>query len=106
MERIGISARSMLWFNNAAQYMEYMAIFEDAHLMSPTYAHWKKRATDAFESLRRSGITVVKVQASAHEFKAWCSSHAIGLNAEGRTEFATFKAAQQIHQSHSRNKNP
>lgn len=95
MERMGISAVGMLWFTNSAQYAEYMAIFEDSNVMSPTYARWKKRATEMYESVLRSGKDAIKVHASPDEFSAWCHSNAKGLNAEGRMAFAAFKAAQK-----------
>lgn len=96
METMGISAVGMLWFTNSAQYAEYMALFEDAETMSPTYAKWQKRATDIYENAVRSGSNVIKVHASPDEFKSWCVANSKGLNSEGRMAFAAFKARDKI----------
>lgn len=101
MERMGISAVGMLWFKNTAQYTEYLAIFEDAEVMSPTFAKWQKRATEIYENAVRSGASVIKVHASPDEFKAWCISNTKGLNSEGRTAFAAFKAGEKLRKRES-----
>ncbi len=96
MNTMKVSAVGMLWFRNATQYGEYMAIFEDAQVMSPTYSHWHKRATEAYENLLRQGHVAVKVQASPDEWQAWCSANGHRLNADGRMAFSSFKAAEKL----------
>lgn len=100
MSTMQISAVGMLWFRNAAQYAEYLSIFEDAHVMPATYSSWQKRATQMYEGLMRSGHVAVKVQASPEEFRAWCAAHGHGLNASGRMGFASFKAAEKFRKAH------
>lgn len=46
--------------------------------------------------VERSGQRVIKVEADTAEFIAWCTSEGIGINAEGRMQFASFKAYQQL----------
>ncbi|WP_323158262.1 hypothetical protein [Pseudomonas viridiflava] len=96
MQKMEIKAVGILWFKNSAQYAEYLAIFDDASVMAPTYAKWKKRGNEVYEAALRSGQEVIKVYASADEFKTWCIAHKKGLNAEGRMNFAAFKAGEKF----------
>lgn len=106
MSTMQVSAVGMLWFRNATQYAEYMAIFEDAQVMSPTYSGWLKRANSLYENVLRQGGTVIKVHASPEEWRAWCVEHGHGLNADGRMTFASFKAAEKIREANPDQYNP
>jgi len=96
MERMEIKAIGILWFTNSTQYAQYLAIFDDASVMAPTYAKWQKRAAEVYETALRSGKDVIKVYAGADEFKTWCIANGKGLNAEGRMNFAAFKAGEKF----------
>lgn len=89
-----------LWFRNAQQYAEYMALFEDAHALPKTFSRWQKLATQAREDLLRSGKVAIQVHASADEFMAFCSSREIRLDAAARIAFATFKAFEKCRHTH------
>ncbi|MGN0924739.1 hypothetical protein [Ectopseudomonas mendocina] len=99
MSTMQVSAVGMLWFRNATQYAEYMAIFEDAQVMSPTYSQWLKRATNMYENLLRQGHVAVKVQATPNEWRTWCSANGHRLDAAGRMAFANFKTAEKFRQA-------
>ncbi|EPF5011074.1 TPA: hypothetical protein ACXJQA_005973 [Pseudomonas aeruginosa] len=99
MERTRISGIGMMWFKNATQYAQFLAIFEDAHVMPTTYSQWFKRANGAYEQFLRQGAFVVKAQASPEEFKAWCAKHGHRLNADGRMAFGSFKAMEKFSQA-------
>ena len=96
METIGIRAIGVLWFKNSTQYAEYLAVFDDAHVMAASFSKWQKRAAEVYETALRSGKEVIKVYAGIDEFKAWCIANRKGLNAEGRMAFAAFKAAEKF----------
>lgn len=100
MSQMKVSAWGMLWFRNAQQYAEYLALFEDAHVLPATYSQWQKRATQAYENILRQGAVAMKIQASPEEFRSWCIEHGHGLNAAGRMAFGSFKAAEKFRQSH------
>lgn len=105
MEGIKVSATGMLWFRNAAQFAEFLAIFEDAAVLPKSYSQWHKRATELYENLLRQGHVVIKAQASPDEFRAWCDANGYLLNAEGRMAFSSSKAAEKIRQAHPVEKN-
>ena len=89
-----------LWFRNAAQYAEYLAIFEDANRLPATFSRWHKLATHAREDALRSGKVAIQVYASVDEFLAFCRSKKIGLDAAARIDFATFKAFEKYRHAH------
>jgi hypothetical protein len=95
METMDIKAIGILWFENSRQYAEYLAVFDDASDMAPTYGKWQKRAAEVYETALRSGKNVIKVNASVDEFRTWCIANGKGLNAEGRMNFAAFKAGEK-----------
>lgn len=101
MNTMKVSAVGLLWFRNAPQYAEYLAIFEDAHVMSPTYSKWLKQASQLYENLIRQGHVVVKVQASPQEWSTWCVNAGHRLNADGRMAFASYKAAEKLRGAHA-----
>ncbi|SEJ53118.1 hypothetical protein SAMN04244572_04365 [Azotobacter beijerinckii] len=100
MTGMQVTAVGMLWFRNAAQYAEYLALFEDAHVLPKTFSRWHKLATDMYESQIRKGMVVVKAEATPDEFRAWCSANGHRFNAEGRMKFGAFKAYEKLVKSH------
>ncbi|MBS3894987.1 hypothetical protein [Serratia marcescens] len=91
-----IQAVGILWFRDAAQYHEYKQIFTDADVLAPSYTDWKRDAERLVKRVERNGQRVIKVDAETTEFISWCTSEGIGLNAEGRMQFASFKAYQNL----------
>lgn len=100
MTGLQVNAVGMLWFRNATQYAEYLALFEDGHILPQSFSKWQKMATNMYESQIRNGMVVIKAEATPDEFKAWCSANGHRLNAEGRIKFGAFKAHEKLLQSH------
>jgi hypothetical protein len=101
METRKPDAWGMLWFLNSRQYAEYLALFEDAHVMPSTFGQWQKRATQMYEELLRKGAVVMKIHASPDEFRTWCGLKGHRLNADGRMAFGSFKAYEKLRDAHS-----
>ena len=91
-----VQAVGLFWFRDAIQYHELKNIFTDADVLSDSYTEWKHDAEKLIKRDERSGQRVIKVEADTAEFIAWCTSEGIGINAEGRMQFASFKAYQQL----------
>jgi hypothetical protein len=90
-----------LWFRNAAQYADYLAVFEDADRLPATFSRWHKLATQAREDLLRSGKVAVQVYASVDEFVAYCGSRKVRLDAAARIDFAAVKAIEKYRHAHT-----
>ncbi|EKA29714.1 hypothetical protein [Pseudomonas aeruginosa] len=101
-----INGIGMMWFKNATQYADFMAIFEDAHVMPATYSQWFKRANSLYEQFLRQGAFVVKVQTSPEEFTAWCARYGHRFNADGRVAFGSFKAMEKFNQANPSHEQP
>lgn len=100
MRSMPVSATGMLWFRNAAQYAEYLVLFEDSHVLPRSFSSWQRKATNGYEGLLRQGHVVVKVHAAPEEFQAWCAANGHRLNAAGRIAFAAFKAFEKVRGQH------
>lgn len=91
-----VQAVGIFWFRDALQYHEYKKIFTDADVLADSYTGWKRDAEKLFKRIERNGQRVIKAEAETAEFITWCADHGVGLNAEGRSKFASFKARQQL----------
>ncbi|EEQ4682682.1 TPA: hypothetical protein ACHIDC_004269 [Escherichia coli] len=91
-----VQAVGLFWFRDAIQYHELKKILTDADALPDSYTEWKYNAEKLIKRLERGGQRVIKAEADTAEFIDWCTSEGIGLNAEGRTRFASFKAYQNL----------
>lgn len=91
-----VQAVGILWFRDAGQYHEFKKIFTDADVLSDSYTEWKHDAEKLIKRVEKNGQRVIKAEAETAEFIAWCKKEGIGFDAEGRMQFASFKAYQQL----------
>ncbi|RUR94739.1 hypothetical protein PB16LOC_01036 [Pectobacterium versatile] len=91
-----VQAVGIFWFRDAIQYHEYKKIFTDADVLATSYTEWKRNAEKLIKRIEGKGQRVIKVEAETAEFITWCVSHNTGIDAEGRMQFASFKAHQQL----------
>jgi predicted nuclease with RNAse H fold len=88
---------SVGWFcyKSQEQYSEFLKIFTDTNVLPRDFTSWKNLADKDIEHAENHGINVIRVYPeSAEEFATWCQIHKSGINAEGRTGFASFKASK------------
>lgn len=91
-----IQTVGIFWFRDALQYHEYKKIFTDADVLADSYTDWKRDAEKLIKRVERNGQRVIKAQAETAEFIRWCVEHSVGIDAEGRMQFASFKAHQKL----------
>lgn len=91
-----VQAVGIFWFRDAIQYHEYKKIFTDADGLATSYSTWKRNTEKLIKRVERNGQRVIKAEAETAEFITWCVSHNAGIDAKGRTQFASFKAHQQL----------
>jgi hypothetical protein len=89
----GITHVGLPWFE-AQSYQQVVAIMEDRHGMHRTHAQWQAGARKTEEALRREGFVTVRAVLRLPDFIDFCTRHGQRVNAEGRTHFASFVAAQ------------
>lgn len=91
-----VQAVGIFWFRDALQYHEYKKIFTDADVLATSYTDWKRNAEKLIKRIERNGQRVIKAEAETAEFIIWCAEHSVGIDSEGRMQFASFKARQQL----------
>ncbi|EOZ6583464.1 TPA: hypothetical protein ACUB1K_003400 [Klebsiella michiganensis] len=91
-----VQAVGIFWFRDALQYHEYKKIFTDADVLAASYTDWKRDAEKLIKRVERNGQRVIKAEAETSEFITWCVDHGVDIDAEGRMQFASFKAHQKL----------
>lgn len=70
-------------------------VMEDGHTFHDTYADFLARVEQTESRLRRQGQLTIRVHLRMAEFLPWCAARARKVNAQSRSEYAAFFAAQQ-----------
>lgn len=78
---------AMTWYRRE-DWEELLSVFEDAHLLPPTYDHWLERAEAGRKQYESSGALVEKVYIEPGSFPAWCRKRNLKADAEARTRYA------------------
>ncbi|EAA1977972.1 hypothetical protein DOV67_14375 [Salmonella enterica subsp. enterica serovar Java] len=91
-----VTPAAILWFRDSAHYYEFMEIFSDAESLPTSYGVWRDWAEKHIARFARHGQRVVKVEAGVTEFITWCTVNKVGLDANGRSKFATSKAKRDF----------
>ena len=68
----------------------------DADVLADSYTDWKRDAEKLIKRVERQGQRVIKAEAETAEFISWCVERGVGIDAEGRMQFASFKAHQKL----------
>lgn len=90
-----ITATGMAWYKSEEDYERLKSIFTDSHKLPPTYSDWLSKAELGFKELTSNGHIVEKVYVDPDTFPAWCRSHNFGVDAQGRTAFASEFVAKK-----------
>ncbi len=82
------------WYEEAS-YQAVTALMDDANNLFGTYAAWHVLAQRTEQDMRSKGKTTIRVTLDAVHFPAWCRARGLGINAQGRMDYAAFIAAQK-----------
>lgn len=81
------SLQAMVWYKEE-HYVELLTIFDDAHLLPPTYQAWLARAEEKKAEVEAAGDQVMKVFIDPQTFPEWCGQKGLAKDAEARTQLA------------------
>jgi hypothetical protein len=69
-------------------YDTFVAIFEDAKNLPPTWEGFANRAKEAQELYKSKGYPTLRVNINPRTFPVWCQSKGYRINAKARAQFA------------------
>lgn len=93
MNTQAVQAAGMAWYL-AEDYTEIKAVMKDGHLLHRTHAEWQAAAEQGEQKLRAQGVRVYRAIVRPAEFRAWCTSRGLDIDAKARQQFASEFAAQ------------
>jgi trans-aconitate methyltransferase len=86
----------IVWFKSQADYGAILAISEDAGTMAQTYDAWLTGANKIFEHVKSRGMLPIRAEIDPETFAGWCKGRSLRINAQGRSEFANWKAVEYL----------
>jgi len=94
-----VRAVGMSWYR-AEDYRRILEIMEDADKLHSTYDQWLKAAERGERELKGKGHIVIRAMLDPDQFTAWCREKGLKRDAQARTQFASWFAAQQVKDTH------
>lgn len=79
--------RAMVWYKEE-HWETLFEMFDDSHLLPPTYKEWLVRAEEAEQKAKDEGIAVVKVFIDPDTFPEWCEKKGKKMDADARSSLA------------------
>jgi hypothetical protein len=86
--------RAMVWYKEE-HFEQLLAIFDDAHLLPPTYKEWLGRAEAKKNEVQAVGDQVIKVFIDPVTFPEWCAEKNLKKDANARSQLAIEVAQAQ-----------
>jgi len=86
--------RAMVWYKEE-HFEQLLAIFDDAHLIPPTYKEWLVRAETKKDEVTATGDRVIKVFIDPVTFPEWCAEKNLKKDANARSQLAIEVAQAQ-----------
>jgi hypothetical protein len=87
--------QAMVWYQEE-HYAALLAIFDDSHLLPPSYGDWLLRAEEKKAEVEARGDQVIKVYIDPATFPEWCEKKNLAKDANARAELAL-----EVAQAHS-----
>ena len=81
------SLQAMVWYQEE-HYPALLAIFDDRHLLPPSYRDWLLRAEEKKAEVEARGDQVIKVYIDPETFPEWCEKKNLAKDANARAELA------------------
>jgi len=86
--------QAMVWYKEE-HYRELLTIFDDAHLLPPTFNDWLTRAEAKKAEVEAAGDQVIKVFIDPETFPKWCEDKKLPRDANSRSQLAIEVAQAQ-----------
>lgn len=84
------------WYTDAVQYELFRATAEDRIDFFDSYEQWRQAALAHELRAESRGVPLVRIRLRWDEFTVWQAMSGMRNNAEGRSEFADWRASQIV----------
>lgn len=78
------------WFRDEAAYRRALATFSDSGNMPTSFEAWKALVERELEMIKDSGNIAIRADIDPETFTAWCASHGLKSNSQGRIAFVNY----------------
>jgi len=75
------------WFKDEATYRKALAIFTDSGNMPTNFEDWRAIVQRELELIKDCGNIALRADIDPETFAAWCASHGLKANSQGRIAF-------------------
>ncbi|MEY4179643.1 MAG: hypothetical protein RLY70_3217 [Planctomycetota bacterium] len=84
------------WYTSAVEYERFRAAADDRSDFFDSYEDWRQAALRHEQRAESRGVPLVRIRLRWDEFVAWQAISNARNNAEGRSEFADWRASQVV----------
>lgn len=99
MTQLPIRAVGIPWYRRE-DYARVRKLFKDGDQFPATFDHWLKAAEKTKQVYEADGYIVLKAYIDPSTFPVWCKTRGLDIDANARTEFGSWFAAQAYRQTH------
>lgn len=78
------------WYRQE-QWQLLRSVSEDRDRLEATYEAWLRQAEETLADMKSNGLNVRKVEVDVNELAEWCSSRAVPVNSQSRSDFVADK---------------
>lgn len=89
-----VHAAGMVWYL-AEDFDEIKALMEDAHTLHRTYTEWLQAAERGEQAQVAKGLRVYRAVIRPDEFRDWCRTRSLKVDAKARQQYASWFAAKE-----------
>lgn len=93
--RVRPQAVGIPWYRRET-YAAVRARMVDADVLPETFEKFLYSALKIEKQIRAKGVPTIRVDLDTEEFAAFCRERGLHLNAEGRSTYASFVAAEML----------
>jgi hypothetical protein len=86
-----VKVAGITWYTRE-NYAACREIMSDKHILPFSYDDWEKKAEAQIKPFENNGWRVVKVMVHVDEFKKWCATRNLDIDAKARIRFANETA--------------
>lgn len=91
-----VSNVGFFWYRDAAQYAQFLLIYEDRDTLHDTHALWHKQAMRGMKQYERRGFVTHKVYTTPEGLTEWCRANGLPLDKTSRSAFANEKLTEAM----------
>ena len=97
--KMPVRAVGLPWYK-AEDYAAIRSVMKDGDRLPATHADWQRKAEHIEQKCRGDGYLTVRAYVDPVEFPLWCSQRGLDVDANARTQFASWVALQAHGKTH------